>query len=473
MTAQDERAAPLRSSDLADRLRAMARRHAENRPHDIESRRRRLAALRDAIARDEGRLLEALRCDLGKPATEAYASEIGFVLSDIDHALRHLAEWTRPRGRRVPWAVWPARGAVVPEPLGVVLIMGPWNYPVQLLLSPLVGALAAGNAAVLKPSELAPATSAVVAELVAEVFDPIEICVVEGGPDVAAALTALPFDHIFFTGGTEIGRRVMAAAARNLTPVTLELGGKSPCFVLADADIPLAARRIAWGKFMNAGQTCVAPDYVLVHRLVAGDLIAALRNAIVRFYGDDPRRSADYGRIVGRRHFDRLVGCLEGAGVAAGGDYDAESLYFAPTVLTELAPDAPAMREEIFGPILPVVPFDSEDQALALARAHPRPLALYIFTRSDAAAERILAALPSGGACINDTISHIMPKSLPFGGIGPSGMGAYHGRASFDCFTHYRSVLQRGGWPDLALRYPPFGASLGALKRIYGFLMKR
>lgn len=437
----------------------------------LDFRREQLQKLFAALVANESALLAALHADLRKSATDAWAGEIGFVLSDLRYALRHLPGWMKPQRRRTPLLAWPARGFVQPEPYGVTLIIGPWNYPLQLLLSPLVGALAAGNCAVLKPSELAPHTAAAVAKLIRETFAEEYLTVCEGEREVAEALLRERFDKIFFTGSSSVGRIVMAAAARHLTPVTLELGGKCPCLVCADAPLDIAARRIAWGKFMNAGQTCVAPDFILVDRRVREGLLAALKQALREFYGEDPQKSADYGRIINRRHFDRLTGLVGAGRIVHGGQHQANDLYLAPTILTDVPLDAPIMQAEIFGPILPVLEFEKLDDALALLHDRPTPLALYLFTNARATQERVLAATRSGGVCLNDTITHILGKDLPFGGLGESGMGAYHGRASFEGFAHYRSVLRRRFRFDAKLRYPPPRVSLAGLKRAMRFLL--
>ncbi|MCS7337913.1 MAG: aldehyde dehydrogenase family protein [Verrucomicrobiae bacterium] len=439
----------------------------------LEFRAAQLRRLHDALVENESGLLDAVRADLRKPPHEAYLSEIAFVLSEIRFAQRHLRRWSKPQRRRVPWMALPGQGFVLPEPYGVALIIGPWNYPLQLVLAPLVGAIAAGNCAVLKPSEFAPHTAAAIAKLVRENFAEDYIAVVEGDRGVAEALLRERFDKIFFTGSANVGRAVMAAAAEHLTPVTLELGGKCPCIVCADAPLGVTARRIVWGKFMNAGQTCVAPDFVLVERRISGGLLSALKQALREFYGDDPRRSPDYGRIVNRRHFDRLVGYLGQGRIVHGGQHDSGELYIAPTILTDVPPDAPVMHEEIFGPILPVREFDTLDDAIAMLRAGPTPLALYLFTNDRATQARVLAETRSGGVCINDTVLHILGKQLPFGGLGDSGMGTYHGKATFDAFTHYRSVLRRAFWFDVRLRYPPVRISLANLKLAARFLFGR
>jgi len=421
-----------------------------------------LRRLQAAIEACEVALLDALHADLRKSPHEAYTSEIGFVLNDIRHALKYLPAWMNPKRRGLPLMAWPGRAAVHSEPYGVALIIGPWNYPFQLLLSPLVGAIAAGNCVVVKPSEFAPHTSAVVAKLIADTFSPEYIAVVEGERDAAEALLREKFDVIFFTGSTAVGRAVMTAAAKHLTPVTLELGGKCPAIVCADAPLDVAARRIAWGKFMNAGQTCVAPDFVLVDRRVRQLLVDALRQAVREFYGDDPQQSPDYGRIINRRHFDRLSAFATG---------NADDLYIPPTILTDTSWDAPVMQEEIFGPILPVLEFDALDDALAKLRDRPTPLALYLFTNDRATQERVIAGTRSGGACLNDTIVQIIGHDLPFGGVGESGMGRYHGKASFDCFSHRRSVVRRSLLFDSRFRYPPPKLSLEKLKKAYRFLL--
>jgi aldehyde dehydrogenase (NAD+) len=434
-------------------------------------RQRQLERLRAALQEHESLLCDALFADLRKSAYTAYSTELGLVLNEIRLALRSLPAWTAPQRRRTPLLAWPARGFILPEPYGVALIIGPWNYPLQLLLLPLVGAIAAGNCAVLKPSELAPRTAAVIAGLIKGSFPEEYVTVVEGERETAEALLRERFDCIFFTGSTGVGRAVMAAAARHLTPVTLELGGKCPCLVCADAPLEVVARRIAWGKFMNAGQTCMAPDFVLADQRIREPLVEALKRALREFYGDAPQKSQDYGRIVNRKHFDRLIGYLGSGQILYGGQHDAGDLYLAPTLLVGVAAEAPAMQEEIFGPILPVLEFTTIDQAVASLRDRPTPLALYLFTNDRATQQRVLASTRSGGVCLNDTVMHMVGHSLPFGGLGESGLGAYHGQASFACFTHQRSVLRRSFAFDPKLRYPPPRVSLSALRRVYRFLL--
>lgn len=437
----------------------------------LEFRRAQLHKLREAVEAGEEDLCEALHTDLRKSAYQAYATEVGLVLSDIRHAVRYLPAWMAPRPCRTPWMAWPARGFTLPEPYGVACIIGPWNYPCSLVLSPLIGALAAGNCVVVKPSEFAPRTAATVAGLLSEVFPPEHVSVVQGAQDAAEVLLQERFDSIFFTGSTRVGRVVMAAAARHLTPVTLELGGKCPCIVCADAPLEVTARRIAWGKFLNAGQTCVAPDFVLADRRIAKALVEELKQAIDEFYGGDPRKSHDFGRIVSPRHVERLKAYLGDGQIVVGGQTDVGDLYVAPTILTAVRTDAPVLQDEIFGPILPVVEFDSLEAALNSLRSRPTPLALYLFTRDDSTQQRVLLETRSGGVCLNDTIMHMTGKDLPFGGLGESGLGAYHGQASFDCFSHRRSVMRRSLRIDPKLRYPPPRVSLTQLKRAYRFLL--
>jgi len=437
----------------------------------VEFRRAQLGRLAGALERHEAKLLAALHADLRRSPMQGYTTEIGLVQAEIRHAQKHLAPWSAPKRRRTPWFVAPARGWVQSEPFGVVLILGPWNYPVQLLVSPLVSAIAAGNCVVLKPSELAPCTAEVIGTLLRECFADEYISVATGGANVAEALLRERFDKIFFTGSTRVGRLVMAAAAKHLTPVTLELGGKCPAIVCADAPVKLAARRIAWGKFMNAGQTCVAPDFVLVARESHAPFVAAMKQALHEFYGDAPAQCADYGRIVNQAHFERLVNYLRDGKAVHGGRHDAKDLFIAPTILADVSSDAAVMQEEIFGPILPVLEFEKLDDALALLRDRPTPLALYLFTRDRATEARVLAEARSGGACVNDVVSHMIGAGLPFGGLGESGMGSYHGRAGFDAFSHQRAVLRRATWLDTPFRYPPQKLSVARLKQAMRFLL--
>jgi aldehyde dehydrogenase (NAD+) len=420
-------------------------------------RERQLRALKQLLVERSSEIEHALFSDLGKNPAESQLTEIGVVEAEIDHTLAHLRGWLRPRRVGVPLALAPASASTMLEPLGVVLVIAPWNYPVQLLLAPVVGALAAGNSVVLKPSELAPATSAVLAKLVPLYLDPRAVAVVEGGVDETTELLEQRFDHIFYTGNGTVGRIVMTAAAAHLTPVTLELGGKSPVYVDDTVDLVATARRIAWGKFMNAGQTCVAPDYLLATAEVADALLPHLADAIAELYDGDPRSSSSYGRIVNDHHFERLESLLEGSEVVVGGLRDRRTRYFAPTVLEGVQRDAPAMQQEIFGPILPIVRVAGLDDAIEFIRGGDKSLALYAFTSSRAVAKRILTETSSGAVGFGVPVAHLTVPGLPFGGVGESGMGGYHGRRSIETFSHRKAVLAKRLAPDtLKLVYPPF-----------------
>ncbi len=429
-----------------------------------------LRKLRDAIRSREDPVMEALKEDLGKPPFESYAGEIGILYLEIAHTLRHLNEWMKTRSVPTPILHFPSTSAIHWQPYGAALIIGPWNYPFQLILAPLVGAIAAGNCAVLKPSELAPRTSSTVAALVAETFPDDYIAAVEGGVEETREILRERFDTIFFTGGTAVGRIVMEAAAKHLTPVTLELGGKSPTIVDRDARLDCAARRIAWGKFFNAGQTCLAPDYLLVHRDVREPFLEEMTKTLRAFYGDDPRRSPDYARIINDRHFRRIAALMEEGRILHGGETDPGERYIAPTLIGNVTLEDLIMREEIFGPLLPVLSFTELDEAIDLVNRLPRPLALYLFSESAGRQERVLARTSSGGGCINDTISHVGSQELPFGGIGDSGMGAYHGRYSFEAFSQARGILKRSTRIDMPLRYPPYRGRISLLKRLFRIL---
>ena len=432
----------------------------------LEFRLAQLRSLYRGIKRFEPQILEALRSDLGKSAEESYMSEIGMCLTEIRHTARHLREWSRPQRVPTPLMHFPGSSRIVREPRGVCLIIAPWNYPFLLAVGPMISAIAAGNCVTLKPSEYAPATAAVLEKMLDVCFEERFCRTVTGGAEVSAAETARPYDMIFFTGSTAVGRKVMAAAAQNLTPVVLELGGKSPCIVDETADLPVAAARIIWGKCLNSGQTCVAPDYVLVARSRKDALIREMEKAICRFYGEDPCEYSAYPRIVNERHFDRLAAMLP-EDPAVGGRVDRESLKIEPTLIeTTLNDQSPLMTEEIFGPLLPIVPYDNIHEALGYILSRPRPLALYLFSRNRKLQRRVVETIPFGGGCINDTISHITTPYLPFGGTGDSGMGAYHGRCGYETFTHAKSILSKPFRPDLPVRYPPLTGKLDLLHKI-------
>ena len=432
----------------------------------LEFRLAQLRSLYRGIKRFEPQILEALRSDLGKSAEESYMSEIGMCLTEIRHTARHLREWSRPQRVPTPLMHFPGSSRIVREPRGVCLIIAPWNYPFLLAVGPMISAIAAGNCVTLKPSEYAPATAAVLEKMLDVCFEGRFCRTVTGGAEVSAAETTRPYDMIFFTGSTAVGRKVMAAAAQNLTPVVLELGGKSPCIVDETADLPVAAARIIWGKCLNSGQTCVAPDYVLVARSRKDALIREMQKAICRFYGEDPCENSAYPRIVNERHFDRLAAMLP-EDPAVGGRVDRESLKIEPTLIeTTLNDQSPLMTEEIFGPLLPIVPYDNIHEALVYILSRPRPLALYLFSRNRKLQRRVVETIPFGGGCINDTISHITTPYLPFGGTGDSGMGAYHGRCGYETFTHAKSILSKPFRPDLPVRYPPLTGKLDLLHKI-------
>ncbi|MFC8949577.1 aldehyde dehydrogenase family protein [Streptomyces rochei] len=433
--------APERPADVVARLRATFR---TGRTKPVEWRTGQLCRLRALLTENGSELEAALHADLGKSAAEAQRTEIGFTVREIDHTLDHLADWLRPEPAPVPAHLGADATAWTQyDPLGVVLVIAPWNYPAQLLLAPVVGALAAGNAVVAKPSELAPATSAALARLLPRYLDTDAVAVVEGGIPETTALLVERFDHIFYTGNGTVGRIVMRAAAEHLTPVTLELGGKSPAFVDRDADLDTVAARLVAGKFLNAGQTCVAPDYVLTDPETAAALESALVRAVEAQYGTDPARSTEYARIVNERHFDRLTGLLDSGRVVVGGGSDRSRKYLAPTVLADVAPDAPVMREEIFGPILPIVTVPGLDEAIDFVNDRDKPLALYVFSESDGTRERFAAETSSGGLGYGLPLAHLTVSDLPFGGVGESGMGNYHGRYSIETFSHRKAVLKK------------------------------
>ena len=426
-----------------------------------------LAGLRRLMEEADAELVDALRQDLGRPGMEAFVADIGHVKGELRHMAKHLERWMRPTKVRVPITGAPAKAWVQPEPLGVALVISPWNYPIQLLLEPLAAALAAGNCVLAKPSEMAPASSAALARLVPRYLDNDAVVVVEGGVDETTALLAERWDHIFFTGSTAVGRVIAEAAAKHLTPTVLELGGKSPTYVHASADLDVAARRIAWGKFLNAGQTCIAPDYVLVDRQVKDAFVDKLSTQVGEFYGRDAQQSASYGRIVNARHLDRLKGLLgKGAGtVVTGGTFDDGDRFLAPTITVDPSPDSAIMQEEIFGPILPILGVEGPADAKAFITSRPKPLALYVFANDAATVDSVVDGTSSGGVCINQTLMHLLPPDLPFGGVGDSGMGAYHGKAGFDVFSHRKSVLRKPVKPDLKLLYPPYKPRVERLVR--------
>jgi aldehyde dehydrogenase (NAD+) len=453
---------------IHDAMAAQRRFFHEGTTRAVRLRQDRLRALGARIQDWTDRILAALEADLGKPRFEAYLSEIHFSLQEIAYTARRLKRWARPKRVASNLYNFPARCEIRPEPYGLALILGPWNYPFQLVLGPLISAIAAGNCAIIKPSEHAPATAELLRELVAACFDPGHVSVIQGGAGVAQELLQQRFDHVFYTGNARVGRSVMEACARHLTPLTLELGGKCPCIVDHRVALEQTVERIARGKFFNAGQTCVAPDYVCVHESIADRFVELLHETIRRFYGEEPAQSPDYGRIINAGHFDRLLGLLPDRGWSLG-RHDRAGLFFAPTVLSDVDWDDKVMADEIFGPILPCLVYDELDAVLAEIRHRPEALALYVFSRDRAFQERCLQSIPSGGACLNDVMMHITPLTLPFGGVGQSGMGRYHGRFGFDTFSQARSVVRRPFGFDPFAVVPPYGS---ALARIRPFLAR-
>jgi len=415
-----------------------------------------LDALEHLLREREADIVDALHQDLRKPESESYGAEIGTILSELAYTRKRLSRWMRPE--RVPTSLiaQPGRSTIVREPVGTVMIIAPWNYPFQTAVLPVVGALAAGNCVLVKPSEVAANTSALLAEWLPKYLDRNALQVFEGGIPETTALLREKWDHIFYTGNGKVGRIVMEAAARHLTPVTLELGGKSPCIVDETADLNVAAKRIVFGKFYNAGQTCVAPDHVLVHESVHDALVNRMVSTIREFYGDDPKRSPDFGRIIDERHHARLTRLLDGANIVTGGETDVADRYVAPTILRDVSPNDAVMQEEIFGPILPVIAVPSVEAAIAYVNRGPKPLALYVFTRDKSNQERVIAGTSAGGTTVNHVWMHLGVPSLPFGGVGESGTGAYHGKHSFETFSHRRAVLKKTNLPDPPIAFPPY-----------------
>ena len=456
--------------DYVPTLTKMREYFASGVTHSVEFRKQQLRLLRDAILQHEQAINEALYEDLHKSPEEVWVAETGLVVAEINLALKKLDQWVQPQTVRTNLLNLPSSSRIMSEPLGVVLIIAPWNYPFQLLLNPLVGAIAAGNCVVLKPSEFAPATAAVMKTIVESVFESSYVFFTEGdGATVVPSLMdSFRFDHVFYTGSTAVGRIIYRMAADKLTPVTLELGGKSPCVVEEDASIEVAAKRIALAKWNNAGQICVAPDYILVHASVRDRFIAALQKVMEQFFSADPSQCDDYGRIINSRQFDRLINYLSMGTVLTGGTYNRDTRYIAPTLLTDVKLDSSLMQEEIFGPLLPILSYSSFEEACSIIAHNPDPLAFYVYTESKEKEKQWLQRIPAGGACVNNSIFHLLNHRLPFGGRGTSGVGAYHGKYSFDTFSHKKSVLRTPTWPDPSLKYPPFRGKLGLLKKLVG-----
>ncbi|MED0990648.1 aldehyde dehydrogenase [Bacillus nitratireducens] len=432
----------------------------------IETRKNNLKKLYDGIQRFEEEIFQALKLDLNKSAHESFTTEVGYVLKEISFQLKHMSSWSKPKRVRTALTHFGSKGKVVPEPYGVTLIIAPWNYPFQLAIAPLVGALAAGNTVVLKPSELTPNVSKMLTRMIEELFPEELVSVVEGGVEESTALLKEPFDYIFFTGSVGVGKVVMEAAAKNLTPLTLELGGKSPCIVHKDAKLDVTARRIVWGKFLNAGQTCVAPDYMYVHSSVKEQLIEALRHEITEQYGKEPLQNDNYVRIVSDRHFERLCTFLQDGKQVIGGSYKKETLHIEPTILTNVTWQSAVMEDEIFGPILPIIEYDKLEDVIETIQQHPKPLALYVFSEDRKVQEQVTNNIPYGGGCINDVVYHLATPYLPFGGVGSSGLGGYHGEQSFRTFSHYKSILSQSTAFDMKIRYSSTKSALKFIRKL-------
>jgi aldehyde dehydrogenase (NAD+) len=434
----------------------------------FEFRKQQLLKLKNALYKYEEELYEALSIDLKKNKEESWITEIGFTITEINNALKNLKKWMKPKRVSTNLLNFPSSSYILSEPLGVVLIIGPWNYPVQLLLNPLVGAIAAGNCILLKPSEFAPATSALIKKITDEIFNNSYIVTVEGsGPDIIPQLmNNYRFDHVFYTGSTEVGRSIYELAAKKLVPVTLELGGKSPCIIEKDANIKVAAKRIAVTKFSNAGQMCVAPDYLLVHKNIENEFLKQLKKYIHNFYMAEEVRDYHYGKIINEKHFSRLDGYLKNSNIAFGGIVDEEKMHIQPTILSEVGMDDPVMQEEIFGPLLPVITWDKDEEVYNCINRNKDPLSFYVFTEDKKKADQWIKTISFGGGCINNASWHLTNYNLPFGGRGYSGIGNYHGKFSFDTFSHKKAVMRTPTWFDPGIKYPPYEGKLNLFKKM-------
>lgn len=455
------------SSSIPTQVTAVRNAYNSGKSRSYEWRIGQLKAIRKMLEEQEQAIFDALKQDLNKAEQETYATEVAVLISEIKHSIKHLKKWMKPRKVSTPLPAQPGKSYILPEPLGVVLVMGAWNYPLQLTLSPALAAITAGNAVVMKPSELSPATSAVMAKYLPQYVDSELITVIEGALQESTDLLEQRWDHIFYTGGGHVGKIVMAAAAKNLTPVTLELGGKSPCIIDSDVDINLTAKRIGWGKWLNAGQTCVAPDYILTTPAMVEPLTKAFKAVLKDFFGDNPEQSDSYGRIVNERHHQRLINYLNDGEVVIGGAHNVDSCYIEPTVMTVSNTDSAILQEEIFGPLLPIVTVDNLDAAIEFTNRREKPLALYVFSRSGKVQDRVQRETTAGNMCINDTIMFMTVPDLSFGGVGSSGMGGYHGEHGFKTFSHFKSVLKRANFGEIPVRYAPYSKTkLGLLRRL-------
>lgn len=437
---------------------------------DIGYRKETLKKLLYNIQKSEDLIVKALYDDFKKPEFEAVLTETNYVISELKDVIKNISKWAKPDRVFPSLLNFPSTDRIYKEPYGDVLIIAPWNYPFQLALCPLVAAVAAGNRVVLKPSELTPHTSAVIARIIEKTFHVNHVEVIEGGVEVSNQLLAKHWDYIFFTGSVAVGKLVAKAAAENLTPVTLELGGKNPCIIDDSTDLKLAAKRIVWGKFINAGQTCIAPDYVLIQKNMKVNFISYLIEEIIKAYGKKTDKSPDFARIINTKNWYRLTNMIQNENVLFGGEYDANTLYIAPTLIEEPDLDSQIMQEEIFGPILPILVYENENDIQNVISRYEKPLAFYIFSENNSFVKQLISKYSFGGGCINDTVVHFSNKRLPFGGVGHSGMGAYHGKRSFDTFSHHKAVVKKGNWLDLPMRYAPYKDKLASIKRILDWL---
>lgn len=431
-------------------------------PYRIEK----LIQLRDLIEEQETQICDALYKDFKKPVFESVLSETGFIISELDYLIKRLKKWAKPEKISSSWTNFPSSDYIYSIPYGTCLIIAPWNYPFQLAISPLMGAIAAGNTVVLKPSELAPHTSQILTDILTKIFEPELVFAVQGGVPVSEALLEEHWDYVFFTGSVPVGRIVAKAIAHNLTPSTLELGGKNPCIIHRSAKVALAAKRIVWGKFLNAGQTCIAPDYILIDSAIKEAFLDAVQKEITSAYGNTPEHSEDYARIINSKNFDRLIDLLDAEKCVVGGKMNREDLFISPTVVNEPALDSKIMEDEIFGPILPVISYSSETKINSVISTYAKPLALYVFSEDNSFSEKILENYSFGGGAINDVLVHVVNKNLPFGGVGNSGKGAYHGKHTFDTFSHKKSITKRGTWLDVPLRYAPYAGKLSLINKL-------
>jgi aldehyde dehydrogenase (NAD+) len=437
---------------------------------NINFRKETLIKLLNAVITHENEIIQALYDDFKKPAFEAVLTETSYVISELKDTIKNLKKWSKPKRVFPSILNFPSKDYIYKEPYGKVLIIAPWNYPFQLALCPLISAVAAGNQVVVKPSELTPKTSEIIAEIIAKVFDKNHVEVIEGGVEVSQQLLSERWDYIFFTGSVAVGKIVAKAAAENLTPITLELGGKNPCIIDETANLKLAAKRIVWGKFMNAGQTCIAPDYILIQKDMKRHFIGYLKEEITKAYGKNPSESADYARIVNTKNWQRLINMIEPEKVVFGGQNDIKNCYIAPTVMEEPLPYSEVMKDEIFGPILPIIAYESEADIETVISRYEKPLALYIFTENRVFSKQMIQKYSFGGGCVNDTMVHFSNKRLPFGGVGHSGIGAYHGSLSFDVFSHKKSILKKSNFLDLPMRYAPYKDKLATIKTVLKWL---